>query len=136
MVTRLGSMPIFVTDQDRALEFYRDKLGFEVVYDVPIGGDRRWIAVAREKGETELILFHPESYSGNAERSEELHKRVGIWTGIIFLTDDIQADYKMLCESGVEFDSEPQKQPWGGWEAFFRDPDGNRFHLAQRPAGM
>jgi len=135
-ITRLGSVPIFVRDQDQALAFYRNQLGFEVLMDIPIGGGKRWISVVRQRGETELILFHPASYSGNSERTEALEQRVGIWTGIVFHTDDIEAAYHALRGRSVIFSGPPKRQPWGGWEAYFSDPDGNQFHLTQRPSGM
>lgn len=135
-VPRLGSVPVFVRDQQRALEFYRDKLKFQVLMDIPLSGGKRWIAVAREAGETELILYHPASFAKEETVRAELDARVGTWTGIVFLTDDIQHTYRAMHERGVVFETEPKRQPWGGWEAFFQDSEGNRFHLAQRPEGM
>src|SRR5215207_6509324 len=133
MITRLGSVPVFVSDPDRALAFYRDKLEMEVVMDFHFGPEFRWLALARSRGETELVLFHPvPSVAGS--RLEELRQRIGTWTGIVFLTDDIQATSRELRGKGVEFSGEPKLQPWGGWEAQFTDPDGNWFHLVQRPA--
>jgi len=129
MITRIGTVPIVVSDQGRALEFYRDKLGFKVVSDMDYGGGVRWITVTPPQGETELLLFDP-AMSG--DQAEEMKKRIGIWTGIVFLTDDIQNTYQTLSQRGVKFDAPPHQQPWGGWEAFFVDQDGNRFHLAQR----
>jgi catechol 2,3-dioxygenase-like lactoylglutathione lyase family enzyme len=134
MISGLGSVPIFVSNQDRALEFYRDILGFEVVFDQQYGPEFRWLAVARRKGETELVLFHPVASIAGSQL-EELNERIGIWTGIVFLTDDIQSTYEELCERGVGFSVEPKKQAWGGMEAIFFDPDGNYFHLVQRPNG-
>jgi catechol 2,3-dioxygenase-like lactoylglutathione lyase family enzyme len=133
MITALGSIPVFVSDQDRALSFFTEKLGLEVVFDQQYGPDFRWVAVARKKGETELILFRPTpSIAGN--QFEELRGRIGTWTGIVFLTDDIEATYRVLRERQVEFQKAPTKQAWGGIEAIFSDPDVNYFHLVQRPA--
>ncbi|HYP30170.1 MAG TPA: VOC family protein [Blastocatellia bacterium] len=132
MFTRIGSVPIFVSDQERALAFYRDKLGFEVVLDQQYGPEFRWVTVARQEGETELVLFRPvPSIAGN--QLKELEGRIGIWTGITFLTADINATYQTLRQRGVEFQTEPTRQAWGGTEALFSDPDGNYFHLVQRP---
>jgi len=133
MITGLGSVPIFVSDQDRTLAFFRDKLGFVVAFDYKYGPEFRWVAVAQQKGGTEIVLFHPVP-SVVGDRVEELNKRIGTWTGIVMLTDDIQQTYQMLRERGVEFQAEPRKQSWGGWEALFSDPDGNGFHLVERPA--
>jgi lactoylglutathione lyase len=128
----LGMLPIFVSDQQRALEFYRDKLGFEVVMDNPYTGygpeGFRWITVAPEAGGPQLILYHPGMHP-DQDRVKELQGRVGSWTGMIFHTDDIHAAYETLRGRGVPFEGPPSQQPWGGWETWFTDPDGNRFHL-------
>jgi catechol 2,3-dioxygenase-like lactoylglutathione lyase family enzyme len=133
MITRLGSVPVFVTDQESALIFFRDKLGLKVVVDYQYGPEFRWLTLAQQKGGTEIALFRPvPSIVGDS--LEELRKRIGVWTGIVFLTDDIDQTYKLLRERGVEFNVKPRQQSWGGWEALFNDPDGNGFHLVQRPA--
>lgn len=133
MITRLGSVPVFVSDQERSLAFFRDKLGFEVVFDQQYGPAFRWVAVARRRGETEIVLFHPVK-EVIGDRVEELRGRIGIWTGIVILTDDIERDYEELSGRGVEFTLPPRLQAWGGREAQFTDPDGNGFHLVQRAA--
>jgi len=131
MISRLGSVPVFVSDQDRALAFYRDKLGFEVVFDQRYGPELRWVTVARKKGETEIVLFCPlPAIVG--ERYDEVKDRIGTWTGIVFITEDIEAAHKTMRERGVEFRTSPTRQGWGGIEAIFFDPDGNSFHLVQR----
>lgn len=126
----LGMFPIFVSDQKRALEFYRDKLGFSVVMDNPYTGygpeGYRWITVAPEPGGPQIILYHP---GMNPKKEKELKKRVGVWTGIIFHTREIQSVYETLSGRGVPFEGPPTQQMWGGWETWFADPDGNRFHL-------
>jgi len=133
MITRLGSVPVFVSDQERALAFFRDKLGFAVAFDYQYGPEFRWLSVVQQQGGTEIVLFHPVP-SIVGDRVEELNKRIGTWTGIVMLTDDIQQTYEMLRERGVEFTAAPRQQSWGGWEAVFSDPDGNGFHLVQRPS--
>jgi catechol 2,3-dioxygenase-like lactoylglutathione lyase family enzyme len=132
MITGLGSVPIFVSDQERTLAFFREKLGFEVAYDYQYGPEFRWLGVAHRNGGTEIVLFHPVP-SVVGDRVEELNKRIGTWTGIVLLTDDIHQTYLTLSERGVEFSVQPRQQSWGGWEALFTDPDGNEFHLVQRP---
>jgi lactoylglutathione lyase len=132
MITGLGSIPIFVSDQERTLAFFRDKLGFEVVFDKQYGPEFRWVALARQAGATEIVLFRPVPSLGD-DQFKELTARIGTWTGIVFLSDDIQADYDLLIERGVEFRTKPTRQGWGGSEAIFSDPDGNFFHLVQRP---
>lgn len=130
----IGSVPVFVSDQARALDFYRDKLGFEVGMDIPIAQGVRWLTVSPKKGDTEFILFPP-AMAGSGEAAE-MQRRVGSWTGIVILSDDCRRDYSQLAQRGVEFISEPKQQLWGGWMAEFADADGNRFQLVERPAHM
>jgi lactoylglutathione lyase len=126
---RLAYVPVFVSDQQRALEFFRDKLGFDVTSDQSYGEGRRWLAVAPRRGDAEILLYDPRMSQDNPDAES----RVGTWTGFVFQTEDVRATYDEWHSRGVEFEAEPQRQPWGGFETWFRDPDGNRFHLAQVP---
>lgn len=130
---RLGTVPVFVNDQERALAFWRDAMGWEVTADFPIGNGNRWLCVARRRGETEILLYRPGMYG---EEPATLAPRVGTWTGMVFLVDDIAAAHEALTARGVDFGGPPLPQPWGGMETWFTDPDGNRFQFAQRPAWM
>lgn len=130
----IGSVPVFVNDQARALEFYRDKLGFEVAMDMPVAQGVRWLTVTPKKGNTEFILFPP--MMAGSSGAEEMQRRVGSWTGIVLLSDDCRGDHKRLAERGVQFTAEPKQQMWGGWMAEFADADGNRFQLVERPTYM
>ena len=127
MITKGRAVNIYVGDQDRALAFYRDVLGFEVLMDTPMGDtgppgheDKRWIAVAPKGAETQFILYTPPG----------LEDRVGGFSNLMFDCDDIQATYKELKGKGMEFTESPAMQGWGWW-AQFKDPDGNEFGLAQ-----
>ena len=127
MITRVRSVGIYVSDQDRALEFYRDKLGFEVLQDTPMGDmgppgnrEQRWIAVAPKGSDTLAILYTPPG----------MESRIGGFSNILWDTDDIQATFEDLKAKGVEFTQEPAQQGWGWW-AQFMDPDGNEFGLRQ-----
>ena len=128
MITKAQYAGIYVTDQDRAVEFYRDKLGFEVVMDTPMGDlapegqakDVRWITVAPPGAETAFTLYTPPG----------MEDRVGGFSNIVFDTDDIQKTFAELTERGVEFTMEPKMEGWGWW-AQFKDPDGNEFGLGQ-----
>ncbi len=119
MLTRTGIVGLCVRDQDEALDFYTNKLGFEKRADEPMGEDgARWIEVAPYGAETRLALFTPPGQED----------RIGIFTNVVFECDDIQATYEELGGKGVEFTQEPSEQPWGMW-AQFKDQDGNEFGL-------
>ena len=107
-----------MSDQDRALAFYTNKLGFETRADISVG-DYRWIEVAPPGAETALVL-------------EPGQGTVGTFTSVVFTTDDMQATYDELHSRGVHFTEEPSTQSWGGMQAQFVDADGNTFVLVQR----
>jgi predicted enzyme related to lactoylglutathione lyase len=109
-----------VSDQDRALDFYVNALGFEKRIDEPMSAEARWIEVAPAGAEIRLVLF----------TAPGLQDRIGTWGNMVFECDDIQATYEELRGRGVEFTEEPSEQPWGMW-AQFKDVDGNEFGLIQ-----
>ena len=95
-IGKVGLVVIPVTDEDRAIEFYVDKLGFEKRADVPFGGDYRWVEVAPPGAETTIAIVRPPAGkpTGNVE------------TGIALHTDDIRADHAELKAAGVDVDDE------------------------------
>lgn len=126
MITHLNTVSVYVTDQDRALSFYKDALGFDVTADM---GDEnfRWLSVAPKGAQTHLVLI-----KATPEKAHWFSK-IGKHTGFVFYTDNIQQTYEAFKAKGVHFPVEPKKQDWGGEEATFADQDGNRFELVQRP---
>ena len=119
MITHVGNVSIYVRDQQKALEFYRDKLGFKVLRDEPMGPNARWIEVAPEGAKTHLVPFTPPGQES----------RIGTFSGIVFGCDNIVQTCKELAERGVEFKHMAEKQPWGGMMAQFYDADHNTFVL-------
>jgi predicted enzyme related to lactoylglutathione lyase len=128
MITGINSVSVVVSDQDRALAFYTQKLGFELQMDAPMG-QSRWIQLAPKGAQTSLVLgkltqdMSPEIY----ERTKSM---LGGFANFIFTVDDIQATYAELAARGVEFVDKPAQQPWGWW-ASIKDPDGNVIGLHQ-----
>ena len=128
MITRLRSAGIYVSDQQRALDFYTQTLGCELVMDVPMGdgaGAPRWIEVRLPRDDAKLILFTPPGQED----------RIGTFTNVIFHCDDMQATHEELRARGVSFTTEPELASWGHWWAVFCDPDGNQFGLALESEG-
>lgn len=116
MITHLKFMSIPVQDQDRALKFYTEKLGFKVATNQEMGPGQRWIELRIGRAETRLVLFTMEG--------EE--SRIGKRMNCSLACDDVEATYRQFSERGVEFESPPQKQPWGSF-AIMKDSEGNRF---------
>jgi predicted enzyme related to lactoylglutathione lyase len=121
MLKNLLVVGIPVSNQDEAIDFYVNKLGFEKRTDVPMG-EGRWIEVAPPGAQTTLVLAKG--------ACGELQDRIGKFTGYIFATDDIQTTYEMLKSRGVHFTELPRVEPWGKW-AQFVDQDGNGFGLKE-----
>ena len=116
MIKQLKFVSIPVNDQNRALDFYTDKLGFTIITDQPFDEKQRWIELRIPKAETRVVLFTPEGDE----------KRIGSFMNMSYACDDIDKTYEELKKRGVEFEGPPQKQPWGTY-AMFKDSEGNRF---------
>ncbi|MGD0304282.1 MAG: VOC family protein [Candidatus Acidiferrales bacterium] len=121
MIKHVGTVCVYVKDQQKALEFYRDVLGFEVRQDQPMGPNARWIEVAPKGSETRVVPFTPPGQED----------RIGTFSGVVFSCDDIEATYLELTAKGVEFKQKLEKQPWGGILAQFYDVDRNTHVLVQ-----
>ena len=120
-ITGLITVGVPVRDQDRAVAFYLDTLGFERRRDMPFG-DGRWIEVAPRDSATSIALI-PASHDHS----------VGIDTGIRMATIDAEADHEALLAAGVDADSEIMRMGDFVPPMFtFRDPDGNRLVLVEQ----
>jgi predicted enzyme related to lactoylglutathione lyase len=132
----IANAQLWVHDQDEALTFYRDKLGWVVREDLtpPELGGFRWLAVApSENADTSVVLMAiPGEPVFTDETAAQVRDLLGKGaSGAIFLTtDDVQAEYEALKARGVDL-PEPTQQPWGV-DTGFRDPSGNHIRLAQR----
>ena len=121
MISKVKLVSINVKDQDQALAFYTEKLGFKLITDQPMGegSDSRWIEVQSPEGDTKVVLF---KQGGDCSSAESM-------SNIIFTAHDVKQTYEELKERGVEFTEPPTEQPWGTY-TIFADPDGNRFVLS------
>ncbi len=124
MITHIQITTVHVSDQDAALDFYVNKLGFEKRADAPMGPDLRWLEVGLPGARTGIVLA--KGYGGDEDR------RIGRFTGLVLAADDIQGTYELLSGRGVRFTEPPTPQPWGMIQAQFVDPDGNGFVLVGR----
>jgi len=115
---KFASIP--VTDQERSLAFYTEKLGMRVLTDSHFDDKQRWIELGIPRAETKIVLF-------TAPGQE---KMIGGFMNITFTTDDVEATVREMKEKGVEIVKGPEKQDWGTY-AIFKDPDGNQFVLSK-----
>ncbi len=134
MINKLSVATIWVTDQNEALRFYTEKLGFEIRADVK-NGDYRWLTVG-SKGQPELEYQLAAVKVGGGLTEEDVDQLsklveagklgIGPWK-----TDDCQKTYEALHAKGVEFLQPPTDRPYGIIEAIFKDNSGNIMVLSQ-----
>jgi catechol 2,3-dioxygenase-like lactoylglutathione lyase family enzyme len=116
---KFASVP--TNDQDRALAFWTEKMGFQVHTDQPFDGTQRWIELRIKGSDTHLVLFTTDMDKG----------RIGQFQSMSFYCDNVEKTYDELKARGVEFAGPPKKEEWGT-SAIFKDPDGNSFVMSSR----
>jgi catechol 2,3-dioxygenase-like lactoylglutathione lyase family enzyme len=119
---RMRFTSVYTNDEDRAIDFYVNKMGFELMMDNPTNFGGRFLAFQPPGGGTWLVMSRP---------IPGMPAQVGGMTRISFEVDDVEATYEALKAKGVEFPQAPTRRFWGGVEAQFKDPDGNIFMLQQ-----
>ncbi len=136
---RVHAIKVFVRDQEQSLRFYVDQLGFKVAFDALLQTGDRWIAVSPPDGTAVLTLVAPKP--GSTE-----YELIGRSTGVVFVTENVAAQYGEWRRRGVRFHYAPrlrrvryereatipeeeQSSAWGGVFTHFRDLDGNSFEL-------
>jgi len=123
---------LYVHDQDEALQFYVEKLGFSVHTDAR-NGDYRWLTVQHpDQPEFQLGLFRPQAPTVDDATAMELLEAVakGAMPPLVLVVDDCHATYERMQERGVEFTQAPVER-YGSVDASFRDPSGNGWKLVQ-----
>jgi catechol 2,3-dioxygenase-like lactoylglutathione lyase family enzyme len=123
-ISQVGAIMVPVSDQEQALEFYVEKLGFEKRTDVPFGDGERWVEVAPPGAATTLALVPPRE-----------GESTGISTRIALSSQDIDADHSDLLARGVDADAQVMRM--GGPVPpmfFFRDQDGNQLFIVGEEA--
>ena len=126
MKQHLAHIAIVVRDYDEAIAYYTEKLGFALVEDTDMGGNKRWVVVAPPGSQCSLLLAKASN--------EEQFSRIGNQTGgrvFLFLhTDDFQRDYRAMKAQGVNFVEEPRYETYGT-VVVFADLYGNKWDLIQ-----
>ena len=123
---------LYVRDQDEALAFYVEKLGFRVHTDVR-NGDYRWLTVQHpDQPSLQLGLFKPGPPVIDETTAQSLHAIVakGAMPPLVLSVDDCRATYKRMHAAGVEFTQEPMSR-YGSMDAGFRDPSGNGWKMVE-----
>ena len=119
---------VFVDDQEKALQFYTDVLGFEVKQDVP-AGEYRWLTVGSPEASNDVqLLLEPNAHPAAQQYQAAIYAD-GIPATVLF-SSDFQGDYERLRGRGVRFKAEPVRESWGS-SVLFDDTCGNWINLVQ-----
>lgn len=132
MIKGINVIGLYVHDQDEALVFYVNKLGFEVHADVK-NGPFRWLTVKHpNQPGFELGLFQPQEPVLDAATAETMRAMVakGAMPPLVLVVDDCRATYEALKAKGVEFTQEPIAR-FGSVDANLRDPSGNAWKMVE-----
>jgi catechol 2,3-dioxygenase-like lactoylglutathione lyase family enzyme len=134
MINRLAVTTLWVTDQNEALSFYTEKLGFEIRSDVTFG-EYRWVSVGpKNQPDFEIGLTPLKPEGGLTDEDVNALKKLlveGKLSGAVWKTDDCRKTYAVLVSKGVEFVEPPEDRPYGNVEAIFKDSSGNMMVLSQ-----
>lgn len=122
MIRGIKFLSVPVRNQNEALKFYTEKLGFRVLTDQQFNEKQRWIELGIPGSATGLVLFTMDNGDAN---------RIGKQQPISFWCDDVQATFNVLKSKGVDFAMEPKTEQWGT-AAIFKDQDGNQFVLSSK----
>ena len=136
MLKSLTNVNVWVQDQDEALAFYTEKLGFELRQDVTVPelGNFRWLTVGLPGQDVALALMDipgPPVFDADTQANLKELVAKGAAGGLFFSSDDVHKSYEELKGRGVEFQGKPEEQPYG-IDVGFRDPSGNQARMVQR----
>ncbi|MGH3504959.1 MAG: VOC family protein [Nocardioidaceae bacterium] len=124
----LEQFALIIDDYDRAITFFVDLLGFELVEDSPAvtNDDRpkRWVVVRPPGARTALLLARADGERQVQTVGDQFAGRVGLFLRV----DNFRASYERMLAVGVEFVTEPRQEPYGEVAAFL-DVAGNRWDL-------
>src|SRR5256884_3559872 len=129
VIEKLTHVPIVVSDQEKALKFYTEVLGFEKRADYQNPGNLRWLTVAPKGVDVEMILFQGK-YQLDPRAPAEAGSGGNHWG---FKTNDLRKDFETLKARGLKFKDPAPVEANYGLAAYFTDPDGN--HLTLLPPG-
>jgi catechol 2,3-dioxygenase-like lactoylglutathione lyase family enzyme len=135
MITKITHVPILVSDQKEALEWFTTKLGFEVKANDPFpdNPEHFWITVAPpQQADLEIVLQPP--LWGPEGEPDERARMIGKQPGFVMMSTDCRADCEELKARGVKVVDEPMEMPWGV-SALFADLYGN-VHNILEPRAM
>lgn len=127
MSQAIATVALLVADYDEAIVFYRDKLGFSLVEDTPLGGKKRWVVVAPPGGRGARLLL---AQADGQEQQNAVGRQAGGRVMFFLETDDFAGDYARMKAAGVSFLEAPRHEAYGS-VVVFEDLYGNRWDLIE-----
>lgn len=127
MAQQLGAVTFLVRDYDEAIAYFSGKLGFTLVEDTPLGGDKRWVKVAPGGGAGASLLL---AKAATPEQLAAVGRQGGGRVFLFLETDSFARDYRALRAAGVEFTEQPRHEAYGS-VVVFRDLYGNKWDLVE-----
>lgn len=118
MITEIATVAVYVEDQQKAKEFWTNKVGFEVYAEFPMGPNAYWLEVAPQNAKTHLVIYPKAMMQGHENMK----------ASIVFACDNVMETYEKMQANGVQFVDEPKTMQWGTFVQF-ADEDGNEFLL-------
>jgi lactoylglutathione lyase len=116
MIKHIATVAVYVDNQQNAIQFWTEKVGFRILRNQPMTPDAGWVEVGPEGAKSALVLY-PKTMMPNWEELKP---------SIVFDVDNIQETFEQMKARGVQFMEEPNTQPWGTY-CRFADEDGNEF---------
>jgi lactoylglutathione lyase len=118
VITHIGTVAVYVTDQEAALRFWVDQVGFELKSERPMTDTIRWLEVGPARGDSALVLYPKTLMDDWNERKPS----------VVFVTDDVGRTCERLAANGVTISQPITEMAWGKFAAFL-DTEGNEFGL-------
>jgi lactoylglutathione lyase len=118
VITHIKTTAVYVENQEKAIEFYTETLGFEIRARAPMGPQAEWIELAPQGAQSAIVVY-PRSLMEDWQRRK---------ASIVFSCENAEVTYQELARRGVVFKQPPKEMAWGVF-AIFSDPDGNEFAL-------
>jgi catechol 2,3-dioxygenase-like lactoylglutathione lyase family enzyme len=132
MPQSLAHVTFLVRDYEEALAFFTDSLGFRVVEDSPLPGNKRWLVVAPPGSRSASLLL---AQAATPEQQEQVGHQAGGRVFLFLHTDDFWRDYRLMQAANVKFLEQPRQESYGT-VAVFEDLYGNKWDLLQPGDGV
>lgn len=123
----IAQFALVVKDYDEAIDFYTQKLNFELVEDTKQSEEKRWVVV-KPKGATETAILLAKA--ANAEQESRVGNQTGGRVFLFLYTDNFWRDYNEMQAKGIKFIREPKEEAYGT-VAVFEDLYGNLWDLLE-----